>query len=277
MKSLEDLRLVPVWVNPNHTVESALILMKGHGLRAIAVMERGVLLGVLTMDLSAASASDALVGDVMRKKPTVLEPDEAVVKVAQQFVEEDADVGVVMDETRFYGVVTSNMLLRELRRSWDTLTGLGFSDRLREWGIEQLTAGREITILFIDLDSFGEYNKKYGHPVGDRVLKRVAKLLKDSVGESDILVRYGGDEFAIGTLRARAEAEDLAASIREGSSSLFIEGDYHPVAFTIGIAGGRRSVTRPDIHVAATLDWLITAASRDAMAKKPRKDKAPPA
>lgn len=258
-------------------MESALILMKGHGLRAIAVMERGVLLGVLTHDAAAVSASDAMVGDVMRKKPTVLEPDEPVVKVAQQFVEQDVDLGVVMDEARFYGVVTSNMLLRELRRSWDTLTGLGFSDRLREWGIEQLSSGREITILFIDLDSFGEYNKKYGHPVGDRVLKRVAKLLKDSVGDTDVLVRYGGDEFAIGTLRARAEAEDLATIIKEGSSSLFLEGDYHPVTFSIGIAGGRRSVNRPDIHVAATLDWLITAASRDAMAKKVRKDKPSPA
>lgn len=256
-------------------MESALILMKGHGLRAIAVMERGVLLGVLTMDMATSCSPETLAQDVMRKKPTVLEPDEPVVRVAQQFVEEDVDLGVVMDEARFYGVVTSNMLLRELRRSWDTLTGLGFSDRLREWGIEQLTAGREITILFIDLDSFGEYNKKYGHPVGDRVLKRVAKLLKDTVGDTDLLVRYGGDEFAIGTLRPRAEAEDLAESIKEGSASLFLEGDYHPVTFTIGIAGGRRSAMRPDIHVAATLDWLITSASRDAMAKKSKKP--PPA
>lgn len=268
---------MPVWVNPNHTVESALILMKGHSLRAIAVMERGVLQGVLTFDVASTCPIDTLAQDVMRKKPAVFEPNDQVVKAAQQFVDEDIDLGVVMDDTRFYGVVTSNTLLRELRRSWDTLTGLGFSDRLREWGIEQLSSGREITILFIDLDSFGEYNKKYGHPVGDRVLKRVAKLLKDSVAESEILVRYGGDEFAIGTLRARAEAEDLAAAIKEGSASLFLEGDYHPVTFTVGVAGGRRSVTRPDIHVAATLDWLITAASRDAMAKKPRKDKPSPA
>lgn len=245
--------------------------MKGHGLRAIAVMERGLLLGALTMDAATSCAPETSSQEVMRKKVVTLDPEEQIVKVAQQFVDDDLDFGVVLDEARFYGLVTSNMLLRELRRSWDTLTGLGFSDRLREWGIEQLTAGQEITILFIDLDSFGEYNKKYGHPVGDRVLKRVSKLLKDSVDAEDVLVRYGGDEFAIGTLKPRAEAEDLASKLKEGTASLFLEGDYHPVTFTVGIAGGRRSAIRPDIHVAATLDWLITAASRDAMAKKTRK------
>jgi hypothetical protein len=78
----------------------------------------------------------------MRRNPAVVSPKQVVVKAAQQFVDEDIDVGVVMDEDGFHGVITSNMLLKELRRSWDPLTGLGWSDRLREWGIEHLGNGR---------------------------------------------------------------------------------------------------------------------------------------
>ena len=276
MKNVEDLRLVPVWVNPSHLVESAIILMKGHNQRAIAVMDGGAMLGVVTMDMAANAVEYTEVRAIMRKNPAVLSPKQVVVKAAQQFVDEDIDVGVVMDEDGFYGVITSNMLLKELRRSWDPLTGLGWSDRLREWGIEHLGNVREITLLFIDLDSFGQYNKLYGHLVGDRVLRRVAQLLKDSVpSKDDVLVRYGGDEFAIGTTRPRAEAEDLAALLKERSGSMFLEDAYKPITFTIGMAGGRRSVIRPEIHVAATYDELITSASRDAMAKKPKKAQNP--
>ncbi len=140
--------------------------MKGHGQRAIAVMEGPVLLGVLTMEM-AQSLPDAVdVRSIMRKNPAILSPKQVVVKAAQQFVDDDIDVGVVMDDERFYGVVTSNMLLKELRRSWDPLTGLGWSDRLREFGIEQLAKGQEITILFIDLDNFCQYNKALRAPCG---------------------------------------------------------------------------------------------------------------
>ncbi len=272
MKNVEDLRLIPVWVNPTHQIESAVILMKGHGQRAIAVMEGPVLLGVLTMEM-AQSLPDAVdVRSIMRKNPAILSPKQVVVKAAQQFVDDDIDVGVVMDDERFYGVVTSNMLLKELRRSWDPLTGLGWSDRLREFGIEQLAKGQEITILFIDLDNFGQYNKLYGHLVGDRVLRRVAQLLKDTVdAQKDVLVRYGGDEFAIVTVRLRSEADDLAALLKERSGSMFLEDAYKPVTFSIGIAGGRRSTLRPDIHVAATFDELLNSASRDALEQKARR------
>lgn len=269
LKNVEDLKLVPVWVNPGHLVESAIHLMKGHGQRAIAVMEGSVVLGVVSMESAVSAAEGADVRMVMRKNPAIVSPRQLVVKAAQQFVDEDLDIGVVMDEERFYGVITPNMLLKELRRSWDPLTGLGWSDRLREWGIDQLTNGREITILFVDLDKFGQYNKLYGHLVGDRVLRRVAQLLKDSVDpKRDVLVRYGGDEFAIATLRPRDEAEELASRLLDRSGSLFLEDAYQPVTFSIGLAGGRRSTHRPDIHVAAMFDELVNAASRDMLSKK---------
>lgn len=269
LKNLEDMNLAAVWVNPNHTVQAAKVLMRGFGIKALAILEASKILGIVSLDSLQDADEQSEVRGYLRPLPTTLGPKIGVVQAAQKFVDEDLEVAVVVDEDRFVGLVTSNMLLKELRRSWDPLTGLGWSDRLREWGANQLSQGQEITVLFIDLDDFGKYNKQYGHVVGDRVLKKVANLLKDTIDpKRDVLVRFGGDEFAIATLRPRQQAEDLGALIKDRSGSMFLEEAYRPITFSVGVAGGRRSVIRPDIHAAATFDELVNAASRDAQAQK---------
>jgi len=52
-------------------------------------------------------------------------------------------------------------------------------------------------IIFIDIDNFKSINDRYGHVVGDRAIKRLAQILKSSVRDEDLVVRYGGDEFLI--------------------------------------------------------------------------------
>ena len=61
----------------------------------------------------------------------------------------------------------------------------------------------------MDIDYFKKYNDTYGHPAGDEVLKKVAKVLKESVRSKDDIIRYGGEEFLIimnGVLPETAEA-----------------------------------------------------------------------
>ena len=55
----------------------------------------------------------------------------------------------------------------------------------------------EIALLMIDIDYFKNYNDTYGHMKGDLVIKKVAKVLKDSIDKKDISIRYGGEEFLI--------------------------------------------------------------------------------
>ena len=107
----------------------------------------------------------------------------------------------------------------------DPLTGLynrRFADEMLKQ--EKLTYKRYQTpfcILLIDLDNFKIINDVYGHDVGDKVLVAVANVLKRNVRESDIVARWGGEEFLI--LLRRIELEDaikVAEKIRNAICQL---------------------------------------------------------
>ena len=54
-----------------------------------------------------------------------------------------------------------------------------------------------IGVLLLDMDHFKAVNDEYGHDIGDKVLKELARILLENVRESDLVVRYGGEEFVI--------------------------------------------------------------------------------
>ncbi|NQY93864.1 MAG: GGDEF domain-containing protein, partial [Campylobacteraceae bacterium] len=54
-----------------------------------------------------------------------------------------------------------------------------------------------IGVLMLDMDHFKAVNDEYGHDIGDKVLKELSRILEESVRESDIVVRYGGEEFIV--------------------------------------------------------------------------------
>ncbi|CEG25506.1 EAL domain-containing protein [Bacillus sp. B-jedd] len=82
---------------------------------------------------------------------------------------------------------------------YDGLTGLPNRNRFREKLNQALSGNREqkLAVLFLDLDRFKMINDTKGHTVGDQLLKEVANRLGQTVGESGIVSRQGGDEFII--------------------------------------------------------------------------------
>jgi diguanylate cyclase (GGDEF)-like protein len=73
---------------------------------------------------------------------------------------------------------------------------------------------RDLVFYLIDADNFKEVNDRYGHDVGDRVLMEMARRLSSSIRHSDVLVRWGGEEFLIvSRYTDRAEAELLAQRV----------------------------------------------------------------
>lgn len=85
----------------------------------------------------------------------------------------------------------------------DPLTGL-FNRRAFRHHLQQMMdvaqgTKAQVAILFIDLDKFKSVNDTLGHDAGDQLLKKVAQILTDALRETDLLARFGGDEFAIAT------------------------------------------------------------------------------
>ncbi len=101
----------------------------------------------------------------------------------------------------------------------DALTGLA-NRRFLETNINPLLAGikrrkTSMGVLMCDLDFFKQVNDEYGHDVGDEVLKTVAGIMQESVRASDIVIRYGGEEFLILLTDCEIQkATDVAEKIR---------------------------------------------------------------
>ena len=77
-----------------------------------------------------------------------------------------------------------------------------------------------LSLILLDIDRFKQFNDRYGHPLGDAVLRDVADIARDSVRTTDIPARYGGEEFAIllpntSTYDAVSMAERLRANIEQ--------------------------------------------------------------
>jgi len=80
----------------------------------------------------------------------------------------------------------------------------------------------DVSILFFDLDDFKKINDTLGHITGDKVLERIAEIVKENVRESDLFARWGGEEFIIAFVNASMEdAENLSEKLR-----VRIEDDY---------------------------------------------------
>jgi diguanylate cyclase (GGDEF)-like protein len=125
----------------------------------------------------------------------------------------------------------------------DPLTGLAnraLLDVLLERAVARAKRSHNCSaVLFIDLDRFKSVNDRYGHHVGDEVLRITATRLTKSLRPGDSLARLGGDEFVVvcEDLHEQREAETVAARVTAALSQPFqIEGSQIMVSASVGIA-----------------------------------------
>jgi len=103
--------------------------------------------------------------------------------------------------------------------SHDALTGLSNRYFLYKSLEKTLKNTKEkessVAILFIDLDGFKEINNKFGHSIGDKLLKVVAKNIKELIGKDNLISRVGGDEFVIvmENFRKLSEVSQIAEQV----------------------------------------------------------------
>lgn len=136
----------------------------------------------------------------------------------------------------------------------DALTGLANRRLLDEFLVQTIHSAKRHNIyaalLCIDLDDFKHVNDNFGHKTGDELLIRVAERIRNSIRESDITARMGGDEFAV-ILQSQSDFVDVETAVHKIiaaiSQPVLISGNEVQVGASIGIAMIPGDGTDPDL------------------------------
>ncbi|WP_454850818.1 GGDEF domain-containing protein [Rhizobium binxianense] len=146
----------------------------------------------------------------------------------------------------------------------DGLTGVWNRRALESFGLSP--GSDDICLMLIDIDHFKAVNDTHGHLAGDAVLIEIAGLLKASLQTSDIVARFGGEEFAIVSRSDLAASVDFAEKLRGLIQTHVIrQADTQAeitVTASIGVAAGRRG---PDMwrQLIAAADEALYSAKKD--------------
>ncbi|HYK98951.1 MAG TPA: diguanylate cyclase [Candidatus Acidoferrales bacterium] len=121
-----------------------------------------------------------------------------------------------------------------------------FDKRLEAETNRALRAEHLLALLMIDVDKFKSINDRFGHRVGDQVLKGVASAIKQAVRLYDVPTRYGGDEFAVILPEADTEvAARVARRVLEKTEALTVPGEMRDAGMPIGLSIGVATFPRP--------------------------------
>ncbi|MGE5514503.1 MAG: diguanylate cyclase [Bacteroidota bacterium] len=139
-------------------------------------------------------------------------------------------------------VLETKRLMETLKESSlrDPMTGLNNRRFLEEY-VETLIANVQrrktsVAVLMLDLDYFKMVNDTYGHDAGDAVIKALAKLLRQTVRASDMVIRFGGEEFLVILVDTPPEnADAVAEKIRSSVEQLEVQAGHVVLKKTISI------------------------------------------
>lgn len=159
----------------------------------------------------------------------------------------------------------------------DALTGLAnrrrFQKALDEECARARRYNRELSVLLFDLDHFKGVNDARGHPVGDRVLEAVGRVLSSALRPGDVAARQGGEEFAVLLPDAGpSEAAAIANRLRDELTGLD-HSDDNGERFKVTVSGGVATLRRDEspAQLIARADhglYFIKNTGRDGMARE---------
>lgn len=166
-------------------------------------------------DLASSQVSSALLRDwVERVEATNRDMRRSTTKLERELIEATTELKTMRDE------------IRQVRESMtrDPLTGLsnraGLDAALQRAMLARRESGRDLCCAMVDIDHFKSLNDRYGHQVGDEMLRIVARAILVSVRGTDIVGRPGGDEFLVifpdaGLPDARELGERIRSSVTQ--------------------------------------------------------------
>lgn len=139
----------------------------------------------------------------------------------------------------------------------DFLTGLHNRKYLYETGMKLYSnAKREhlsIVVAMMDIDHFKKINDRYGHEAGDMALKMLGRLLHEKLRDSDVVTRYGGEEFCVLLTNTKLEhAVEVMENIRKEVEKMLIE--VHNISFRMSLSIGLND------NLGSSFDQMISLA-----------------
>jgi diguanylate cyclase (GGDEF)-like protein len=244
-------------------------IMDEKRLDSLVVLKEGKLAGILTARDICKSHPNRIIADAMTKSVVTAPPETSLWDAKLLFERHMISELLVIDQGELAGIVSDTKLYSELGKHLDQLTGLYRSDYIYYHGIKLLERGVEISVIFIDIDKFGQIDKDHGHVQGDRILKEMSWIIKSHISEDAYLCRFGGDEFVVlapyRLEKSKAFAESLLKAIANHKFLLGFD-----VTASIGISGGRRHDARTSGPYEMITGLINLASLASTKAKKER-------
>jgi diguanylate cyclase (GGDEF)-like protein len=237
-------------------------LLERAGVRLTAVSSAGTAIEVLRRDLPDLVLLDWTLPDgqaaalvrLMRRTPRFVLTPVVALSDNDSDMEREHALAAGVDELLVRPVSGGRLLPAVLHRvararrldetvRRDALTGFltagTLADELEVVLAYARRGGEQLSFLLLDVDHFRRVNEQLGHETGDQVLAHLARVIRERIRASDLVVRMGGEEFAVvfrhcAPADARAVAEEIRSAVV--AAPAIVEGTPMPVRFSAGIA-----------------------------------------
>lgn len=257
-----DIMTNPVFtIDPEKSVFQAAEIMKEYSLGGLPVVEGENLIGIITSRDIRINHPNRIVADSMTRTVIYCSPTDTILDATELMEKHKIERLPVMEDGKIAGIVTKGRITKYIGQLFDPLTGIYNSSYIYLLATKIFNEEHEISVVLFDINNFGEFNKKWGHVKGDKCLKKVARILRESAeNECNYICRYGGDEFVIVTLNKILDAEVLTNNIIDKIADETIKLGM-PITVSAGICGGQRKFSRDSDNHCKVVENLINKAS----------------